>query len=147
MKKLIISHRGNISGPNEKTENHPDQIRYAIQQGFYVECDVWYDGSKFALGHDKPQYQVPPEFFYNDRLFIHAKSILTLHKLIKTAAADIFTHDQDLCALTKNGLIWSHYKYKTLITDKSVAVLPELAEDWDISNAYGICTDFPNKYK
>ena len=51
----IIAHRGNLSGPTQ-TENHPDQIKKALDLGFDVEIDVWYKENKVFLGHDFPQY-------------------------------------------------------------------------------------------
>jgi hypothetical protein len=56
---ILISHRGNISGPNPEQENHPDYIWAAIQAGYDVEVDVWFENGKFMLGHDEPQYEFP----------------------------------------------------------------------------------------
>ena len=36
----IISHRGNIEGPNSSTENFPDQINDCINRGYDVEIDL-----------------------------------------------------------------------------------------------------------
>ena len=46
----IISHRGNLSGPDPKQENKPSQIINAIQKGYEVEIDVWFKDKKFYLG-------------------------------------------------------------------------------------------------
>lgn len=144
---IIIAHRGITDRQNTAAENHPDQIHYALQLGLYAECDAWYDGNKFALGHDRPQYEVDSDFFLNSRLFIHCKSISALYKLKDNPIADVFFHDQDLCTLTKNGLIWTHFKYEGLLTNQSIAVLPELSNKWNILKCYGICTDNYLKYK
>ena len=37
----IISHRGNLNGPNLLLENNPDYI-IAASKHCYVEIDVWY---------------------------------------------------------------------------------------------------------
>ena len=37
----IISHRGNLNGPNKNLENRLDTIEKAIQLGFDVEVDIW----------------------------------------------------------------------------------------------------------
>jgi hypothetical protein len=58
---ILISHRGNISGPNPERENHPDYILEALQAGYEVEIDVWFVDGKFKLGHDGPQYDFPFE--------------------------------------------------------------------------------------
>jgi glycerophosphoryl diester phosphodiesterase len=44
---LLISHRGNISGPQPKLENTVAYIEQAINQGFDVEIDVWFQDGKF----------------------------------------------------------------------------------------------------
>ena len=59
---IFISHRGNITGPNKKSENNPEYINRALRF-FNVEIDVWYtDG--FWLGHDEPQYKTDVEYLY-----------------------------------------------------------------------------------
>ena len=57
----LISHRGNISGPNPERENHPEYIFEVLQAGYDVEIDVWFVDNKFMLGHDEPQYEFPFE--------------------------------------------------------------------------------------
>ncbi len=58
----IISHRGNIEGPNKSWENHPEQIRFALKEKYSVEIDVWYVYNSWWLGHDEPQYQIDINF-------------------------------------------------------------------------------------
>lgn len=48
----IISHRGNLNGPNKQTENTIESIKLAINLGFDVEIDVWYIDNILYLGHD-----------------------------------------------------------------------------------------------
>ena len=43
----LISHRGNLEGPNPERENHPDYIYGALQAGYDVEIDVWWVEGKF----------------------------------------------------------------------------------------------------
>ena len=45
--RKIISHRGNLIGPNLLLENNPDYILSAVSMGFDVEVDVWYDDGYF----------------------------------------------------------------------------------------------------
>ena len=61
----LISHRGNLEGPNPERENHPDYIYEAIQAGYDVEIDIWFVDGKFKLGHDEPQYDFPFDLFSN----------------------------------------------------------------------------------
>ena len=74
---ILISHRGNLSGPNPQLENEPKYIIGAIERGFHVEIDVWYfKDSGFWLGHDEPQYQVTWNWFFKrqDNLWLHCKN-------------------------------------------------------------------------
>ena len=53
---ILISHRGNVDGPNPEKENHPSYIDMTIKAGYNVEIDVWYIDNNWYLGHDAPQY-------------------------------------------------------------------------------------------
>lgn len=142
----IISHRANIDGPNKETENHPHQIRHALSLGFDVEIDVrWNNG--FWLGHDTPDYQINNEFLFNDRLWVHCKDIATFYRLQHNPVANVFYHTTDAFALTTTGLLWTYPDTQWEITDRSIAVCPERAEGWAIDKAFGVCTDFPNRYQ
>ena len=54
----IISHRGNLVGPNKDRENHPDYLEAALKRGYGIEFDVWFENGQWALGHDAPKYAV-----------------------------------------------------------------------------------------
>lgn len=45
---ILISHRGNIDGPNVKMENDPRYIENTLGKGYNVEVDVWSKGSDFS---------------------------------------------------------------------------------------------------
>ena len=49
---VLISHRGNINGPILEMENKPDYIDKAINLGYEVEIDVWYENDKLWLEDD-----------------------------------------------------------------------------------------------
>ena len=53
---IIISHRGNIDGPNPDLENKPDYIEKALAKNYMVEVDVWKIADELYLGHDSQQY-------------------------------------------------------------------------------------------
>lgn len=157
MKNLIyISHRGNINGKNPEMENHPDYIQKALDLGYDVEVDVWVKGDKFYLGHDEPKYEINKDFLKEryTKLWCHAKNIYALNALLELShSVNCFWHQNDDYTLTKFGFIWV-YPNKKLIKSKdkklisnSIAVLPELYPDWDISKAIGICSDFIANYK
>lgn len=144
---LIISHRGNTDGPNSAYygENHPSSIKNVLWQKFDCEIDCWFIENKFVLGHDKGEHEITQDFFYNDKLWVHCKNIEALYQLIDNPCVNAFFHDKDDAVLTSKKFIWTYPK-NLHITNRSIAVLPELVEDWDFSKAHGICTDFYKKY-
>ncbi len=152
----IISHRGNLEGPLPEKENHPDYIKSALSAGFDVEVDVWFENNKWFLGHDGPQYEIHrgffgPQyeihrgFFGHDNLWLHSKNIEAFVRLTELNV-NTFFHDTDECTLTTKNWIWT-YPGKLIVNQSQIAVMPERFPDWDISQAGGICTDFPTKYE
>lgn len=148
MSPILISHRGNINSKNPEMENHPDYIQKALDLGYDVEIDVWVKDDKFYLGHDEPKYEVDDNFFINNyrKLWCHAKNIESLNKLRQTHQLIYFWHQNDDYTLTSFSHVWT-YPNKEIIWGKSIAVLPELYPDWDISKAIGICSDYIGNYK
>jgi len=146
---IIISHRANTNGPNTAYfgENHPSSIKYVLSLGFNVEIDVRYLNNKFVLGHDKAEYEVGDNFFYNDRMWVHCKNIEALEKLISNPLINAFYHDKDDCVLTSQGFIWTYPDAKNILTSKSIAVMIENVDGWDLNNCAGVCTDLPFKFK
>jgi hypothetical protein len=145
---ILISHRGNISGPNPEQENHPDYIWAAIQAGYEVEIDVWFTDGKFMLGHDKPQYEFPFELMQNhySKLWFHCKNMDALSKLNELdpvgSKLNYFMHESDLGVLTSRNYIWS-----TELFDKGILVMPEVFNKEPIETTLGICSDYIEKYK
>ena len=152
MDKIILSHRGNLDGPNPKKENSPEYVRAALDAGFDVEIDLWFKDTGWYLGHDGPTYKVDPVFLWNPNLWVHCKNLKTLGEASmlnslspRLYKSNLFFHNTDDGVLTSNGLIWTYPgKY---LTWASIAVCPERVEGWDLSVAAGICTDYPKKYK
>lgn len=138
----FIAHRGNTAGPNPELENHPDYVTSALQQGYDVEIDVYYENNEWWLGHDTPDYKVDVAFIKQPGLWCHAKDLHTLSQLIKLDVVCFF-HDSDDGVITSNKYIWT-YPGKT-ITDISIAVMPEWVPDWDYSNCYAVCSDYISK--
>ena len=145
----LISHRGNISGPNPQKENHPNYILNALNKGYEVEIDVWYT-DKFMLGHDNPQYEFPfdlLEKFYT-KLWVHCKNVEAIVKLKNNpelnSRLNYFWHENDTVTLTSKGYIWA-YPGKQPINN-SIAVMPEINND-NITQCKGICSDYIEKYK
>jgi len=139
----LISHRGNINGPNPEMENDPRYIENTLGKGFSVEVDVWSDGSDFFLGHDKPEHQVSELFLRHGSIWCHAKDINTFYKLIEIGV-HCFSHDQDEVALTTKGYFWSTFGNQ--MTNKSICVMPPLGKD--VPNyVAGVCSDYIERYK
>lgn len=153
MDKIIISHRGNLDGPNPERENSPDYIEEALAAGFNVEVDVWWHEDAFWLGHDGPKHRVKHPFFLVEKgIWAHCKNLETLQHFIMFASIqsknphpEYFVHQTDDGVLTSNGWIWT-YPGKPVYY-LSIAVKPEVVEGWDVSNAAGVCTDYPRRYK
>lgn len=141
---LLISHRGNLDGPNKERENSPAYILEACDAGFNVEIDVWFIDGEYYLGHDEPIYLIDEEFLFNKSLWCHAKNLAALEAMVRNKI-HCFWHQEDDVTLTSLKFLWT-YPGKEL-SGRSIAVMPEQVEGWDISNVYGVCTDYVLKYR
>ena len=143
----LISHRGNLSGPNPEQENQPEYIAEALKQGYDVEIDVWFKDNKFMLGHDEPQYEFPFELIdqHYPKLWIHCKNIDALSKLNELdpngSKVNYFWHENDLGVLTSKSYIWS-----TNLINNGILVMPELFDKQPIETTMGICSDYIKNY-
>lgn len=138
MIEFYISHRGNLEGPDEANENSPSYIINAINQGFDVEIDVWFENKKFFLGHDKPSYLIDINFLKNNKLWCHAKNHQSLKEMIKNNI-HCFWHQDDDITLTSNNFIWSYPK-KCLLKERIEVVLEKNIPAG--FNGKGICSDY-----
>jgi hypothetical protein len=153
--KILIAHRGNIDGPNPERENRWDYVMEALRKGYHVEVDLWAIGEwskeskrgpKIALGHDGPMDIVDLSFLGNQKLWIHCKNIEAMYLMNRLREKaypylNYFFHDQDDVAFTSQGFLWT-FPGK-LLTNQSIAVLPERAKGWKrLNRAAGICSDF-----
>ena len=135
----LISHRGNINGPNIKMENPPSYVTNAISKGFDVEVDVWVIDNKIYLGHDSPQHLIDLQFLQNKKFWCHCKNISAL-KYLLNANVHCFFHQTDDVTLTSDGFIWTFPGKE--ITKKSICVMPERSYHNTINLAAGICSDY-----
>ena len=140
----LISHRGNIDGKQLDLENDPEYIERALDKGYDVEIDVWYDNG-FYLGHDKPQYEISSNYLVDNRFWCHAKNGEALVKMKDIGGIHYFWHQEDDYTLTSQGFIWTFPK--KLLYYNSVCVLPERGYEGNISNCYAICSDNIEKYR
>jgi hypothetical protein len=144
--KILISHRGNLNGPNIKLENNPEYVCEAYKKGYHVEIDVWKIKSKWYLGHNRAQYgPINYDFLLKPKLWLHAKNGDAFYHLIKNKCVNVFWHTTEDWILTSRGFIWTHPK-KMLYPD-SICVMPENGYTGKIKKCYGICSDFISSYK
>ena len=141
---ILISHRGNLNGPNEDRENSPYYIMEAIAEGYDVEVDLWWVDGKVYLGHDEPQYEVSDEWLGEriDKLWVHCKNVDSLN-WIRNTSLHYFWHEQDTLTLTSKNHMWVYPGKQPIIG--SIAVMPEIHND-DISKCLGVCSDFIKRY-
>ena len=140
---ILLSHRGNLRGPDSHSENKPEYIIKAIKLGYQVEVDVRFYKWRLYLGHDKPQYKVSNNFLKNKKIWCHAKDIKALEKLKKIKSI-YFWHQNDDYTLTSNGYFWTYPGKKIL--KNSIYVQTGKKKLKNI-NCAGICSDYISKYK
>lgn len=143
----IISHRGNLKGPDCSIENKPEQIDLCISMGFEVEIDLRLKDKKPFLGHDSPQYEVTSEWIENrkDNLLIHVKDFDGLVWLRENnPKSRYFCHHNDDYTLISNGDVWIHNLEIGLNNDCVIPLIDEnsLKEfNFSKNEVKGICTD------
>lgn len=144
---LLISHRGNIDGRIESSENNPSYIDFAISKGYDVEIDVWYKDGNLWLGHDNPDHMI--EFGWlvdrKEYLWVHCKNLEAIF-LFKENVCEInfFWHQTDDITITSKGFLWT-YPGKAL-SGYSIAVMPEIEPFEGFDRAYGVCSDFISNF-
>jgi hypothetical protein len=149
---VLISHRGNINGPNPKMENRMSYIESALNQNYDCEIDVWYDNG-FWLGHDKPTHKISYKWIKDlCCLWVHCKNAEALQYFrekdiypTKGSGVNYFWHEEDDYTITSWGFVWV-YPEKKLLT-KSICVMPEKGLNGNLKMCYGICSDEIEKYK
>jgi len=142
---ILISHRGNLNGPNISFENNPEYILSCINDNFDCEIDFWLFNNKLYLGHDEPQYQINLDFFNNKNLWIHCKNNLSLDFCLKNNLRCFF-HNNDDYTITNKGYIWA-YPGKEFNSNLCISVLPEKNNFFIPKNIYGVCSDYIIKIK
>lgn len=161
LRMRIISHRGNLDGPNPSYENHPEYINGAISNGFKVEVDLWETvgdaTGAFYLGHDEPIHKLF-EFSY-DHIY-HCKDLRTflyMDSLGIYPKFEFFYHTEEAIVHTSYNWRWIHPNFLRVASlvkrpeklNKSIAVLPEQTDltNEELMRFGGICTDYPLQYK
>lgn len=157
----IISHRGNLSGPDLSRENFEFALIQSLDSGFDIEFDIWYLADKFWLGHDRPERSFSIDTlikwsskYSNQKLYVHCKNIWAMEKMTYFVISNMipFFHDVDQCILLKDNTLWVHPNaiHGCHSRERSIAVFSscktadyDISLDVDFKNFYGICTDYP----
>jgi hypothetical protein len=141
----VISHRGNLTGPEPERENTLSFIDEAIAAGFDVEIDVRCLDEKFYLGHDGPDRPVTHDWLSDRRehLWIHCKN-LTAYAVLAKAGFQCFCHNDDPFVAVSTGHIWLH-DLGLGVTEQCIIPLINREETLTYSDyePHGICTDYP----
>jgi len=141
---LLISDKGNISGPNILLENTPDYIDFAIAQGYNVKIDLWYQDSKFFLGTNGPKTQIEWDWLTNierlEYLWINCMNIQTFSFLLENGnALNFFYNNTDEVTITSKGFPWSNisnqYNTNTIACNTT-----------NLDNVIGVCSDWVSKW-
>ena len=152
-----IAHRGLFDGPNAKNENNPIQIGTAWFQGYDCEIDVWYDGSRWFLGHDRPNYEINNLDWINRKsAWLHCKNLPAFHKLMELhkqqqVQAHFFWHESDLVTWTNTGYVWTYFGKPETLSPYSICVMPEMTRSFyeiaAMTNCAGFCSDYVSEIK
>lgn len=152
---ILISHRGNVMGPEPQFENRPDFIDKALDLHYNVEIDVWNVLGRWALGHDEPQYEIDVEFLQQPGVWCHLKNIEALKRLSHAYGVHYFWHQGDDFTLTSKGYVWAYPdKYvegciaQPTIQDRGVflSIDPVVWPVLPVS-VTGICSDYISFWK
>jgi len=139
----LISHRGNLTGPEVDLENNPTQIQRVLDLGYDCEIDVWYIDGEYLLGHDEPTYRIPEYSLMDPKLWCHAKNLDALQQMLKNDKIHCFWHETDQYTLTSKNFIWTYPgKYAS---DNCVIV--DNSKNPPNYNCIGVCTDYVELYK
>ena len=143
---IYIAHRGNVLGKKSDFENNPAYVQEALEKGYDVEVDVFYEHGAWLLGHDRAKYKVDDNFLLHKSLWCHAKTISTLERLI-SLKAHCFWHQNDDVVLTSKNYLWT-FPNKDL-TASSIAVMPEKSKysKKQLLQCSGLCTDDIKRYE
>ena len=144
---LLISHRGNLTGPNFGFENSPYYLEKSLNLGFEVEIDLWVKNNQLFLGHDEPTYQINLDFLtkHKERLWIHCKNLEALEFMQSQSGFNYFWHGTDDYTLTSKGYIWTYFEKP--VAKNNVLVIKGQIKKGDLPDCYGVCTDFPLSLK
>lgn len=135
----FISYRGNIDGPRRAFENNPQYVDIALQYGYYVFIDVWYEEDRFWLGSDVKQYPIFEGFLEQEKYICNPRSWEAFDKLFNNKHIHTLWHDIDYYTITNKGWMWAHehaenYSKNTVIT--------HFNDMDDVPDVFGVCSNY-----
>jgi len=140
----IISHRGNMFGPDENLENNPRTIEMA-SNFFKVEVDIRKIGKDYWLGHDNPMYLVRFDWliYLKPRLLLHCKNddVYNCHAL---SSFHRFRHEEEDTVTCSLGNVLKHPNYTPI--PGSYNMMPEKSKHETLETIFAssaVCTDYP----
>ncbi len=156
--KNIISHRGNLYGPQTANENSRESIIETIENGFCIEIDLWkLHVGQLWIGDKKPEYRIFHQELdkHRNKMYINCKN--------EEASEYCFDHKyrwfKDSGPIfTLNGDSWIHANLpeSTSIEDvdyNKIIFLPEQSDRKDMNplpfglSDWHVCTDYPILYQ
>ena len=143
----IISHRGNLSGPDLSRENKEVAISECILLGLDVEIDIWLTNKEFYLGHDQGENLTSENFLIKNSefLWVHCKNTEAFEVAIELNL-NAFMHTIEPYVITTKGYYWA-FPGMPPLPRETIACMPELSEMKNLDKFYGVCTDFVDKYR
>ena len=141
----LISHRGNLVGPEPSQENKPSTILESINHGFDCEIDIWFINEELFLGHDEPSYKTSLDFLseIHQFIWIHCKNFEALEYFNLTNKFNYFWHEEDRFTITSSGFIWTYpgnvVGGNSVIVDNNKTITEY--------SCYGVCSDYISLYK
>lgn len=135
-----IAHRGNYAGVQPDRENKIDYLREALDDGYWIECDVQTTPDGLYFGHDEPQEPVDYRILIHPHTICHAKDLNALTRLMDLGA-HVFWHQEDTVTLTSHRYIWcypgQHPNHERAIwLDLHDSPIP-----CNTSKIFGVCSD------
>lgn len=143
---ILISHRGNIEGPEKHLENDPKRIDLCINLGYHVEIDLRIKNKKLCLGHDEAQYEIDENWILErkNNLWVHCKEKESFEYALKMRKLNCFWHNTDDYTMTTWGYVWA-YPGKECCGSLCIGVMPDnhwSIEEFTRMSFFGICSDF-----
>jgi len=149
---ILISHRGNLSGPDPTKENSPSYILAAIAANYDVEIDLRMLDGKLYLGHDRADYQVVFDWLLSlrDKLWIHCKNYEAIKFMSECQIFRWFCHQNDMAGIVMDGYFSGYLWYSDLSSlPHPKCIIPLLSREQ--VDAYpkeflaacgGVCSDY-----